>query len=196
MRPNPAVTGHRSAAQDERSVGAGYLRRLGAVPLREELVKRVLVALALVLCSCATDPIPKGYTGPRASIVDTVMTDGSSKGEFFYVSEIDGKQINESLSATRGKSRGRGFHMEVEIISREVPVRPMKVRLEGRVAYAAPILELAHLGSMYSTFAVIEFEPAEGHKYVVKGTLGESGSEVWLEDVSDSKRVGTSVPQK
>jgi hypothetical protein len=118
------------------------------------------------------------------------------RGEFFYVSQIDGKQINESLSATRGKSYGQGSHMAVEIINRDIPVRSMKVKLEGRVAYAAPFLELAHLGSMYSTSAVIEFEPSEGHTYVVKGKLSESGSEIWLEDMRDGKRVGAALPQK
>jgi hypothetical protein len=155
-------------------------------------MRRVLVALVLVLCGCATDPMPKGYTGPTATILDTVVREDSSKAEFFFVFEIDGKQIDESLSATREKSRGNGFRMNVKVISRSVPARPMKVTLVGKVAYAAPILELAHMGSMYKISAIVAFDPVEGHWYVVKGRLGESGSDVWLEDLTDGSRtVGT-----
>ena len=156
-------------------------------------MRRLAAILFVVVSACASDPVPEGYTGPLAAIRDSVVTEGKNKAEFFFASEIDGKLIHDSLSATESRSYGKGFHMEIEIVERDIPVRPMRVKLEGRVAYSAPILKLAHLGSLYSACSIVEFEPVEGHTYIVKGKLTASASKVWLEDMLDGQKVGRRI---
>jgi hypothetical protein len=161
-----------------------------------------ILTLPLALAGCATDPLPKNYAGPVARLLDSVGFSGDmethifySRAEFFFASEIDGKKINESLSATKKKSFGKGKDMDYDIINRDIPIRPLTVKLEGRVTYAPPLFALTHPGSLYSATNTIEFEPVEGQTYIVKGKLAEADSEVWLEEMGTGKRVGTTVEQ-
>jgi hypothetical protein len=64
---------------------------------------------AVALTGCVTNPIPEGYTGPRATIRDTGYADGNS----------------------------RGFSMSPVFISREVPAnKPLTLKLIGSHAYS------------------------------------------------------------
>ena len=160
-------------------------------------MKRAAVAAALVLLGCATNPIPEGYTGPKATIRDSEASEGASKASFYYLSAVNGKTIDESLSETRQANRGRGFQMTPKIVEREVPAdRELQLTLDATVAYAAPILELINSGSMYRATQVIRFQPEPNGVYIVKGELGPDKSSVWLEDVNTKQRVGTPVPKK
>jgi hypothetical protein len=153
--------------------------------------------LALAVSSCATDPLPKDYSGPVAMLLDTVGFEGDmekhmfySRSEFFFASEIDGKKIKESLSASTAKRYG---DVDYQIINRNIPVRLLKVKLEGKVSYSPPIFEITHAAVLYSATNTIEFEPVEGQTYMVKGKLSAEGSEVWLEEMRTGNRVGTPV---
>jgi hypothetical protein len=155
------------------------------------------VILSFALASCATDPLPKDYSGPVAMLLDSVGFEGDmerhwlySRSEFYFASEIDGNKIKESMSASHGKGYG---DVDYQIINRDIPVRLLKVKLEGKVSFSPPIYALRHPGSIYSAAKTIEFEPTEGQTYIVKGRLAEEGSEVWLEEMSTGKRVGTTL---
>jgi hypothetical protein len=157
----------------------------------------VILMLSLAVASCATDPLPKDYSGPVAMLLDSVGFSGDmerhifySRSEFFFASEIDGKKIKESLSASNAKGYG---DFDYQIINRDIPIRLLTVKLEGRVIYSPPIFALTHAGSLYSATNTIEFEPVEGQTYIVTGKLAREGSEVWLEEMSTHKRVGTPV---
>jgi len=159
-------------------------------------MKRFLALLILSVVGCATNPIPEGYTGPKALIRDSGTTQSSEKGEFFYLSAVNGKTIEDSLSATREANYGRGFAMTPKIIEREVPAQELQLKLEARVAYAAPILELANSRELYSATQTITLEAKPNAVYIVKGQLTEGNSSVWLEDMATGERVGTPVQTK
>jgi hypothetical protein len=160
-------------------------------------MKRFAVAAALVLLGCATKPIPEGYTGPKATIRDSGASQGPSQATFYYLSAINGKTIDESLSTTRHANYGRGLQMTPKLVEREVQAdRELELTLDATVAYAAPILELIHSGSMYRATQVIRFQPEPNGVYIVKGELGPDKSSVWLEDVNTKERVGTPVAKK
>jgi hypothetical protein len=149
--------------------------------------------LVLALASCATDPLPRDYSGPTASIEDFGRYEDDSRAVMYFVSEVNGKRISESLSATRNRNRGRGFQMDLYIVTRAVPAEKIKLKLEGRTMYATPIQELWNSGSMLSVSQVIELDAQQGAQYIVNGVLQEKGSAVWLEDKKTKEKVGVPV---
>src|SRR5262245_49718870 len=132
------------------------------------LVRRSSYVLgAALLVGCTTNPIPDGYTGSTATIRDWVRVESDSKALIFYVSEVDGRRIPHSLSATRVASHGRGQEMRVVVVERKVPAQLSRLKLEGRVAYAAPILELVNSSQMFSISEIIEVDIKPGSLYRV-----------------------------
>lgn len=149
------------------------------------------IVLAALMTGCATNPIPEGYTGPLATIKDTVHSHTASKADFFFVSQVNGKPIDDSLSATRGRSYGRGNYMEIAVLDRQVPARAMTLTLVGRTHNAMPISDL--MGTVYQVKGDVEVTPEPDHTYVVKGELVENYSAVWLEDAATGALVGKRV---
>ncbi|MEA3156347.1 MAG: hypothetical protein QOK44_3936 [Betaproteobacteria bacterium] len=150
----------------------------------------------IALSGCVTSPIPEGYTGPTATIRDSALSDSSTRARFFYVSEVDGRSIRTSLQATRSANHGRGFSLSPAVIERQVPAAVVKLKLEGRTAYGAPIQELVMAARMYSVEEVVEAELRPGTRYVVKGRLEEGKTAVWLEEQESRQRVGRTVEPK
>jgi hypothetical protein len=64
--------------------------------------------------------------------------------------------------------------------ARDVPVQATIFTITGRTQYAAPILQLTK--RVYQVSGNVNFTPAPGHLYTVKGALSASGSSVWIED--------------
>jgi hypothetical protein len=149
------------------------------------------VAAALLLASCTSNPVPEGYDGPLARVTDSVTWLGRSSADFFYLSKIDGRTIDESLSATNRSNSGRGMIMDPVTIDRRVPARTATVTIVGRRHYAAPILEMAR--TVYQVSGEIEFTPLPDHSYVVKGILSDKYSAVWIEDKDSRETVGRKV---
>jgi hypothetical protein len=151
------------------------------------------IAIALAVAGCATSPIPEGYTGPIATIRDSARSEGGTRALFFFVSEIDGKQIQTSLAQTRAANYGRGFALTPSVIERKIPARPAVLKLEGHTAYGAPIQEIVMASQMYEVTEVIEFDPKPNGRYVVQGILEEGQKSVWLEDEVTHQRVGKTL---
>jgi hypothetical protein len=149
--------------------------------------------LAFTLSGCATfaPSVPEGYTGPVAIIKDSVKPLSQSKADFFYVSEIDGKQIEDSRIKTLRLNQGRGFNMTPSLIERNVPAQNATFTLVGRTEYAAPILALTN--TVYQVTGKVTFSPETYRSYVVRGELGESYSAVWLEDEVTGKTIGEKI---
>ncbi|MGE0283929.1 MAG: hypothetical protein AB7F09_00395 [Parvibaculaceae bacterium] len=69
-------------------------------------MKRSLLALALILAGCASDPLPEGYTEQTAMVKDShanyVEPDGmkAEHVELFAMTHVDGKLIKNGLSNT------------------------------------------------------------------------------------------------
>jgi hypothetical protein len=151
------------------------------------------VLFCLALAGCATSPVNEGYTGPTATIRDSANMESDSRALFFFVSEVDGKHVPDSLTHTRSTNYGKGFILTPSIIERKVPARPTILKLEGRTAYGAPIQEIVMASQMYEVTDVIEFEPKPNGRYVVQGTLQPGQKSVWLEDEATHQRVGKST---
>lgn len=154
----------------------------------------VICAVAAVSGCATNNPIPDGYTGPRAMIKDSVKAHSRSKADFFYVEAVDGQNIENSRIKTRQVNQGRGMFMAPVALGREIPARPTTLKLVGRTEYSAPILALTN--AVYQVKGDIQFEPVANKSYVVKGELGENYSAVWLEDVETSAVVGTKIEIK
>ena len=144
----------------------------------------VTVAIALVGCATVSEPVPKDYKGPVVQLADTGASEGGSKGRFFAALEIDGNGVMNSLRETRSASYGQGFLLTAKFTTRNVPVRPMKVRLIGTHQTAAPIHEIASrmAGTFFSVDGVVDFKPVEGKRYEVTGELKKERSCVWIAD--------------
>jgi len=82
------------------------------------------------------------------------------------------------------------------VIERQVPAAVVKLKLEARTAYGAPIQELVMAASMYSVEEVVEAELRPGTRYVVRGQLEEGKTAVWLEEHESGQRVGRMAEKK
>lgn len=148
---------------------------------------RTLVTLLAVvgLFGCAVPPpVPDGYTGPVATVGDTGFREGSTKAQMFVLAEIDGARVINSLDASAAASRNKGLMLTTEFVSRPIPARPMKVKLVATHTTAAPIHEmfLRSTGKFLSVEGTVDFNPAPGGSYIVRGELKKEGSWVWIED--------------
>ena len=145
-----------------------------------------VVCLILFLPGCATyKPVSEGYSGPVANIIDTGQTEDGTKARIFYVASIDGKTIENARSASRSSSYGTGMSLHMHTRERQVPIRPMRLKLVGTHVVAAPIHEFASraIGTFFEVEGEIEFTPEAGATYLIKGDLQKQGSSVWIEEV-------------
>lgn len=154
----------------------------------------VLAAIALALVGCATlpDPVPAGYKGPIVSLADTGAIESMGKARFFALMEIDGNEVMNSIRETRIASHNQGFIITPRYTARNIPVRPMKVKLFGTHQTAAPIHEIASrmAGAFFSINGIANFNPVEGKRYEVTGELKKELSCVWIAD-ADTKTEAT-----
>jgi hypothetical protein len=138
-------------------------------------------------CTSYSLSLPQGYSGPKAVIKDTATVHSGSKVDYFGATKLDGKPIRSSRAESLSANYGRGFHMTPVVLDREIPAgKSVKVYLQGRTEYAAPILALTN--TVYQVEGEISFVPTEGRIYEVKGVLSAEVSTVWLED-STTKEV-------
>lgn len=152
-------------------------------------MKTVFITLGTVAllagCATVTNPVPADYKGPVVSLADTGASEDGSKARFFVALEVDGNSIENAIRATRIASHGQGFALSARYTTRSVPVRPMKVKLNGTHQTAAPIHEIASrmAGTFFSVDGVVEFKPNEGRRYEVTGELAKERSCVWIADI-------------
>ena len=158
----------------------------------------LLLTLALLVSGCMTNPIPEGYSGPRATVQDWARSETKSRASVFSLAEVDGKRIRTSVEATRASVYGKGvqIYFSPQTISREVPATSVVLKLEGRIMYSAPIQELLMAATLYQVDSLIEVTLEQGERYVVKGDLFEDKREIYLEKVSTGQRVGSAVSKK
>jgi len=155
-----------------------------------------LLAVASLLAGCATykPTIPEGYIGPRATVKDTVKQYSNSKADFFYVSHVDGNEVENSRIRTLIANSGRGPFMTPVVLQHEIPARSVALSIIGRTQYAAPILAI--IDSVYEVKGVVEFVAEPNKTYAVRGKLGGDGSAVWVEEESTSSPVGKKIQSK
>jgi hypothetical protein len=155
------------------------------------------LSLAVVLlggCATFTSPIPENYNGPVSTIKDSIKSHSSHKADFFYLSHVDEKRIEDSRSRTLRVNYGRGMNMTPVVLERKVPSRLSTFKIFGRTEYAAPILALTN--TVYQVSGDVKFSPEKDRTYIVKGELGEDYSAVWIEDAETNAVVGNKIEIK
>ncbi len=155
----------------------------------KRLVSLTIVSVLLTGCATLHPSIPDGYTGPTATIKDTAKKIDSGKADIFYLSHIDGKEIINSRSETMGASYGRGNYLSMVILNNSVPAQEHSFTIVGRTEYAMPIRALT--GTVYEVKGDVVFSPIPSEAYIVKGTLSEEKSAVWIEKISDGEVIET-----
>ncbi|RVT47046.1 hypothetical protein ENE75_24435 [Rubrivivax albus] len=154
--------------------------------------------MAVVISGCATyQPVPEGYSGPKAVLVDSGKYEDGSKAQLFAAVEVDGNQIENSFGASAYASQGRGFSLTMAVTEREVPARPMKVTLRASHTTAAPIHAIASqlAGTFFSVEGTVDFEPKPNVRYVVRGELKKGASSVWIEEALSGQPVTRKVTE-
>lgn len=158
-------------------------------------------AALLFLCflsACSTlAPRPPEYTfsGPSASLSDTAVPDTRHKGLLFGAIEIDGIRIDNVFEATRRSGQAdatpfrrveAGFILLSSTVTRNIPARPITLKLRGSHATGAPIHGFlsALSGQFNSVEGEVSFTPVAGREYIVTGMLSSSHTAVWVEDTA------------
>lgn len=157
-----------------------------------------LLVLSLAGCATRHEPIPAGYTGPRANIADTWSLDANERDQVFAVLELDGKPIDNAVQNTRAASQGRGFQVIKRDAERDVPARGLKLKVIGTHFSSAPIAEIARraAGTFQSVEGEVDLLAVEGGRYLVTGELSKAGSCVWVAEAAFGKEVTAKVCSK
>lgn len=168
--------------------------------------KNLLLLLALALvggCATVTPAVPDDYKGPVVSLSDSVLRETTSKGIIFALSAIDGNSVHNARFETERATRARrptltGRPERILVmrdVSRDVPVKPMKVTLVGTHVTEAPIQAIASnmAGTFFSVEGVVDFKPVEGKKYLVTGALAKEQSCVWIADAETKQPVTAKI---
>jgi hypothetical protein len=146
----------------------------------------VILAGAVGLAGCATTEVglPRGYSGPTSFVDDSARMENQGKGAFFVLAAIDGREIQNSLQASRAASHGRGFSLSPTVVGRDVPAVKFKAKLIGTHQTAAPIHEMAArmAGSFFAVEGLVDFAPVPDVIYTVNGELNAERSCVWIEE--------------
>jgi hypothetical protein len=156
------------------------------------MIRWIAVLCALVLAGCAAKLVEDDYKGPTAVVKDSYANFadggllGADRADFFVMSKVDGKRIDNALQRTAIMNDGAGFSLKPYSYERRVPINSMQVTLFGVIHYAAPIAEL--LNKTYPVERTVQFTPVAGETYVVRGKLGPNGSKVWIE-TAEGQRV-------
>lgn len=149
--------------------------------MKNSILLGLFCTVTLSACVTYSPSVPPSYTGPVAQIKDSVMPYEATKMDMFYLSEIDGRQVANSLAATAVENQGNGINpIKLSLTSRPVPTIPAEFKIIGRTYYAAPILAMTH--PVYVVEGIVHFSPEAGKTYVVKGDLDKRYAGVWIED--------------
>lgn len=156
---------------------------------RKSSMKKLIVLgfLALFISGCFSNfnPIPEGYTGPRAIIEDSYSNKTGSNAHYFMLTKVNGKDIDDSWGETRVANYGQGTSFKPVIVTRDVPANSQTFTLTGMVFFPTDIQVM--FGDDMKIEKQVRFQPETGERYTVKGALSESNSDVWLEDSKGKK---------
>lgn len=149
---------------------------------KDVFLKYFIFLLAILLSGCATihNPYPKDYAGPSAIIESSDNRIDQSTVELFYLEKINNKLIANTMGASRRATQGQGFSFTTKLIETAIPILNQTFTIVGVTAHAAPIQTL--FSDSYLVRGEITFIPEPDTRYLVKGTLSESYSAVWIEN--------------
>lgn len=151
-------------------------------------------ALAALLGGCVINPVPEGYKGTLAHIDDSAAPRDDISTDFFYVTKINGFDIPQSLAMTDGSHRDQGAARPIVVIGRDVPTQAATFTIVGHTRYTTAVYALTH--PVYDITGDVNFIPKPDHQYVVKGTLSDNYSAVWIEDAKTGEVAGQKIEAK
>ena len=155
--------------------------------MRAFLISVVMITLA----GCATyKPVPDGYSGPTASIKDTYVNKTATSAHYFELNKVNGKYVSSSFGETRGRNYGRGMIFDPVMVEREVLPEEQVFTIVGHVFFPTDAQLL--FGNTLKVEGTVKFVPEAGETYLVRGSISESISEVWIEN-SRGKIVGEKI---
>ena len=158
----------------------------------------LLTIASLAGCATVSSPVPADYKGSVATVADTGTQEDGTKGQFFVMTEIDGRSITNAIRESRAASYNKGFSLTSRYTIRSVPATQMKVKLVGTHQTAAPIQEIVGraAGTFFSVEGVVNFTPSEGKKYFVTGQLTKERSCVWIQEEGSSQAATEKICSK
>ncbi|MBS0447241.1 MAG: hypothetical protein JSR59_14980 [Proteobacteria bacterium] len=114
-----------------------------------------------------------------------------SQADVCFVAAINGHKVSNSFDATVAASRDMGRVLRIQTVEQTLAVEPQKLMIACKTVHAAPIGAL--FGRSNSVEGEIDFSPKSQGRYVVTGTLSNSGSAVWIEDAATAEIVSAKV---
>lgn len=155
-------------------------------------VRLMAVLTASVFGGCAYGPaLPDGYTGPKATIADTAVSQGPRMSHMFEIEKVDGRAITSSGMETVGRNQGRGLSMTPVTLTHPVAAVPTRFTISGATVYAAPILAMTN--PTCRVIGDVAFSPVEGKTYMVTGQIEPEKCSVWIQDSSTGEVMGQKV---
>jgi hypothetical protein len=143
-------------------------------------------------------PVSPDSTEPTASVADTVRWVSGSRAQTFIIQSVDGHRIANSMDASQDASRNQGAKLTVPKVERQLPLRAMRLTLEGRDIAAMPIAAIfgSLSGRYHAVEGVVTFTPVADHRYAVMGTLAKESSSIWIEDADSHESVTEKITAK
>lgn len=149
----------------------------------------ILLLASLGGCVSFYEPIPQGYDGETATIIDSYARKTSVDAHYFYVTKIDKKSVETSWYLTRVAHIGKGTKFSPIIKEHLVTTQEQTFSIIGHIFYPTDAQ------GMFSDDLTVEknitFSPKAGELYSVKGQLSPQGSLIWIEDSSGLKVAGS-----
>lgn len=164
--------------------GNGPVYRDGFTRCLTKMRNIIILGLVLFVAGCATryKSVPDGYEGLTSIIKDSAKRIDNGKVNFFYLSQVDGKEIEDSAWLSRVASSGKGSNLTIVLNENEVTSEVHKFIIIGRSTHAVPARSL--VDTVYEIKGEFEFSPIPSEVYEIKGSLTEQGSTVWIEHSS------------
>lgn len=159
----------------------------------------IAAGIALLLAGCASfsglEPAtPADYTGPTANVADQAVQVSGQLLHVFEMTKVDGRRLSSTSMAIVRANQGRGFAVAPVALTNELPLRPVRVRLQAATQYAAPILALTN--PTCRAEGDVAFTPEAGKGYRVAGRVSAEACEAWVEDLATKQPVTEKVSGK
>lgn len=154
------------------------------------------LALLAFVQGCAMQPIvPDTFTGPTASVRDTVRGGGTQGGQAFVLEAVNDQKLPTALQASRERSVNQGMFLNTQSVERRVMPGRASLTLRATQMYAAPIQAMgaSMVGRDYDVVGKIDVDLQAGKRYVVVGDLDAYKREVWLQDADSGVMVGHKI---
>jgi hypothetical protein len=142
-----------------------------------------LLCLLLGGCSTLHNPVPKGYSGPLATIDDSFKIHSSKTADMFYIQKVNNKDVVNTHRKSFGASSGQGGALVTQGHSHQLPALKTKLILSGETMHGAPIGYLFNAGSNYLVRGEVDFIPEANKHYLISGELSKERSAVWIENL-------------